>query len=316
MTPYVVGIDVGGTSIKSALLSTGLDVLYEQRRPTGGGDGPRTVVANLLDAARLIIDEGDRRYGADPLALGVATLGLVDEAGGIARESAAFGWRDVPLGALLRDVSPAPVAVGHDLRAGALAEARLGAGRGLASFLFVTLGTGVGGAVVIDGVPVTGGFGRAGEIGHLRVRGGTDKCGCGGRGCPETVASATAIRTRFHRRTGRLLSAEDIAGAVRDADPAAMRVWDAAVEALAEALAAAVALVDPAAVIIGGGVSLAGDTLLAPLRTALGRRVTMGAAPPLMTALLGDRAAVIGAGIPAARTAAAARADLAGERRP
>jgi glucokinase len=121
MTPYVVGIDVGGTSIKSALLSTGLDVLYEQRRPTGGGEGPRTVVANLL-AARLIIDEGHLRYGADPLALGVATLGLVDEAGGIARESAAVGWRDVPLGALLRDVSPAPVAIGHDLRAGALAR--------------------------------------------------------------------------------------------------------------------------------------------------------------------------------------------------
>jgi glucokinase len=84
---------------------------------------------------RLVIDEGHRRYGADPLGLGVAALGLVDEGGGIARESAAVGWRDVPLGALPGDLSRAPVAVGHDLRAGALAEARLGAGRGLASFL-------------------------------------------------------------------------------------------------------------------------------------------------------------------------------------
>ena len=301
---YYIGIDIGGTTIKAALIDRSLQVLHEQRSPTPRGDGPTAVVSSVLQALRHLLDEGRRRYGADPLAVGVATLGLVDEASGVALESAAIGWRNVALRTELQTVTSIPVAVGHDLRAGALAEAQLGAGRGYASFLFVTVGTGVGGALVLDGAPQAGAFGRAGEIGHLVVRPGGPICGCGGRGCLETVASASAMEFRFQHRTGRAAAAHEIAGLVDAGDPAATRVWNEAVDALAQAFSSAVLLVDPAAIVVGGGVSLAGGTLFTPLRAALARRLTLGISPPLLAAALGDRAGVIGAGLLAARLVA------------
>ncbi|MEU6351912.1 ROK family protein [Streptomyces sp. NPDC047072] len=295
---YVVGVDVGGTSIKCALFTPSCRPLYEHRRPTPRGADE--AVAEVLDAVRLLTAEGERRYGTGPLAVGVAVLGLVDEATGVAVRSAATGWRDVPLAALLRGVTPAPVAVGQDLRAGALAEARLGAGRNLPGFLFAAIGTGVGGAVVLDGTPLTGSFGRAGEIGHLPARGADGPCGCGGRGCVETVAAARALSARYSALTGRTTDAAHVAEAVRAGDPAATGVWDTAVEALASAFGTAALLLDPAAVVIGGGVAAAGDLLLTPLRAALARHVPFGPLPPLLPAELGDRAALYGAALLAA----------------
>ncbi|MFD7710849.1 ROK family protein [Streptomyces sp. NPDC059786] len=218
----------------------------------------------------------------------------------MARRSAAAGRRDVPLLDLVRDAVPVPVALGQDLRAGALAEARLGAGRGLPGFVFVALGTGVGGAVVLDGVPLPGSAGRAAEIGHLRVRAAGDtRCGCGSHGCLETAASATALTRGYAELTGRRLPAAEIAGAVRQGDSAAIRVWHRAVDAPAEALTDCAVLLDPAAFVLGGGLSLAGDLLLDPLRAALARGFPLGDPPPVRAAALGDRAALIGAGLPA-----------------
>ena len=308
-TQYYIGVDIGGTTIKAALIGADFEVLHEKRSPTARLDGPAAVIDHLLEALRRALDEGRRRFGAGPLAVGVAALGLVDETRGVALASAAVGWRDVSLRTLLEAVTSVPVAVGHDLRAGALAEAQLGAGQGHPSFLFITIGTGVGGAVVLDGIPLIGGFGRAGEIGHLVVHPGGIRCGCGAYGCLETVASATAIETRFHQLTNRALGTEDIVRRVRLGDPRASRVWSEAIEALADALTAAVLLLDPAAIIVGGGVSGAGDTLFAPLGAALARRVTLGIPPPLLAAHLGDRAGVIGAGLLASRLVAAAGAD-------
>ncbi len=304
--PYLVGIDVGGTTIKTALLSPGFEVLGEQRRPTPRADGPRAVLDAVADAAERITAEGRRRFGGAPSAVGAAVLGLVDEEAGVARESVAVGWRDVPLRDLLSDRLAVPVALGHDLRAGALAEARLGAGADVRSLLFVALGTGVGGAFVLDGAAPSGAFGRAAEIGHLAVDPAGADCPCGGRGCVETLASATAVAARAHRLAGGSPTAREVAAAVRAGDPAAVRVWRAAVDALATGLAAACVLLDPAAIVVGGGMSLAGEVLLAPLRAALACRVTLGSPPPLRAARLGDRAAVIGAGMLAARLAAPA----------
>lgn len=298
MTGYLAGVDVGGTSVKAGLLAPDGTVLHERRLPTPTAEGSEAVVAAVLDAARALVSEGRERLGGDPLGLGVAVLGLVDEEHGVARRSAAVGWRDVPLRDLLRDAVGVPVTVGQDLRAGALAEARLGAGRGVPGFLFVALGTGVGGAVVLDGTPLPGAAGRAAEIGHLVVRAAGDtRCGCGSRGCLETVASATALRRRYQELTGHPLDAARIAEAVRQGEPAARRVWDSTVDALAEALTDCVVLLDPAAVVMGGGVSLAGDLLLDPLRDALARRLPFGSPPPVRAAALGDRAALIGAGL-------------------
>lgn len=293
--PGFVGVDVGGTTTKAALFDGAGQVLVELRAPTPADDGPDAVVAALLDLTRQVVAlAGSRRL--QPAAIGVAALGLVDEVAGMAVLSAATGWRDVPLRAIVERELDLPVALGHDIRAAALAEARVGAGRGVASFVFLALGTGVGGAVVLDGAPLRGAHARAGEIGHLRVAGVERRCPCGAVGCVETVASARGIARAYTVRTGLAATAAEVADRLtRDADAAA--VWAHAVDALAEALTACCALVDPAAIVIGGGLSLAGERLLRPLRAALDARMTLGPAPALVPSALGDRSALVGAGI-------------------
>ncbi len=297
---YLVGVDVGGTTIKTALLAPTLAVLDERRVPTPRQHGPQAVVEAVVAATAHVLDRGRLRYGCEPDAVGVGCLGVVDEVRGVAVESAAVGWSEVPVTDLLSRLTTAPVALGHDVRAGALAEAQLGAGRGVPDFVFVTLGTGVGGAVVLDGSPRVG-RGRAGELGHVVVDLDGDPCGCGGRGCLETIASGPAISRRYLGLTGRTLSVPQVLVEAAGGDPAARTVWQQAVQALATVLAATSMLIDPQAVVVGGGVALAGDALLGPLRRELDGRVRLGPAPDVRLAGLGDRAGIMGAALMAAQ---------------
>lgn len=302
-TPYVVGVDVGGTGIKSALFGSGPGAELERRTPTPRSEDPEAVVDAVLKVLLEAVAAGQRRFGGRPSAVGLAVLGVVDESAGVAVRSVATGWREVPLRALAERELDVPVVLGHDVRSAALAEACQGAGRALSSMLMVSIGTGIGAAFVAGGSPLPGASGRAAEIGHLPVPGGSEACGCGGRGCLETIASARRISERYERRSGRAATAAEVAARVSQGDADARAVWHEAVEALAVALSAAVLLVDPAGIVIGGGLSLAGDVLLGPLRDALVRRATLGPPPPVIPALLGDRSALIGAGILAARAA-------------
>ena len=294
---YFVGVDVGGTTIKAGLFDAGLTLLSEDWAPTPRAAGSDEVVRAVVAAVTKAVAGCTRDYGAQPAAVGLAVLGTVDENAGVATASAATGWRDVPLRALVERAVSVPVGFGHDIRAAALAEARRGAGRGIGNLLFVALGTGVGAAVVLDGTPLRGAHARAGEIGHVPVAGHDEPCPCGGRGCLETVASARAVAARYLRRTGRALSAADVAGQARRADPDAVAVWDEATLALADVLAGCAGLLDPAAIVIGGGLAESGGQLLDPLRAALAARLHLGDPPLVTRAALGDRAALIGAGL-------------------
>lgn len=318
--PYFAGVDVGGTGIKVGLFSQDGELGLEFRVPTPREDGPDATVAAVLTAVTDAVARGVGRFGTRPAAVGLAVLGLIDEAAGIATASAATGWRDVPLRALVQQAVSVPVGFGHDLRAAAMAEARLGAGRGLASFLFVALGTGIGSALVLNGEPLPAAHGRAGEIGHIPVCGHDDPCPCGAAGCLETVASARSIAARYARRLGRGPGADAsaaptaaqptaalVADLVQRGDADAVAVWADAVEALAEVLAGCVAMVDPAAIVIGGGLARSGELLLAPLGKALKARLAFGPPPPVTVAALGDRAALVGAGLLARDAFEAAR---------
>jgi glucokinase len=306
-SPYFVGVDVGGTAIKAGLFAADLGLHLEFRAPTPLEDGPDAVVAAVLTAVTDAVARGGQHFGTPPAAVGLAVLGLVDEAAGVAKASAATGWRDVPLRALVEKSVPVPVGFGHDVRTAALAEARLGDGRGVHSFLFIALGTGIGAALVFDGQPFAGAHGQAGEIGHLPVRGHHDPCLCGGAGCLETIASARAIAARYGQRAASrpgagpaaamVLSAAQVAELVKRGDPDATAVWTDAVDGLAEVLARYVAIVDPAALVIGGGLAQSGEQLLAPLRIALQQRLTLDRPPPVTVGALGDRAALVGAGL-------------------
>ncbi len=297
----VAALDVGGTSIKAALVDRRGNVLTQTRRPTGVERGPDAVVAGIVElAAELVATTG--ATGATVRAVGLGVPGTVDSTTGMARHAVNLGWRDVPLAALVGERTGLPVWLGHDVRTAALAEARVGGGAG--SVFFVAIGTGIAGGLVTASVAATAGTvddgatGLSGEIGHLVVRPGGPPCRCGNRGCLEAIASASRISDRYAALTGRVdVSAAEVASLVDRGESVAQTIWAEAVAALADGLAAVTILIDPGRFVIGGGLSLAGATLTDPLIAALRERLTFRSAPPVSISTLGDRAGVLGAAL-------------------
>ncbi|MGW7357696.1 ROK family protein [Streptomyces sp. NPDC054802] len=296
---HVIALDVGGTGMKAALVGADGALLYEARRATGRERGADAVVESILGFAEDLRAHGQRHFGTSAEAAGVAVPGIVDAEQGIAVYAANIGWRDVPLRKLVSQrLGSVPVALGHDVRTGGLAEGRIGAGRGADRFLFVPLGTGIAGAIGIDGAIEAGAHGCAGEIGHVVVRPGGPACGCGQRGCLETLASAAAVTRAWAVASGDPdADAADCAKAVAAGDKKAAAVWQEAVDALADGLVMALTLLDPRTLIIGGGLAEAGETLFTPLRAAVAERVTFQKLPTIVPAALGDTAGCLGAGL-------------------
>ncbi|MCI3931474.1 ROK family protein [Streptomyces sp. AN091965] len=297
---HVIALDVGGTGMKAALVGADGTLLHEARRPTGRERGANAVVESILDFAAELRAHGVAHLGEPAAAVGVAVPGIVDAERGLAVYAANLGWTDVPLRDLISArLGGVPVALGHDVRTGGLAEGRLGAGRGTARFLFVPLGTGIAGAIGINGVIEPGAHGSAGEIGHIVVRPGGPPCGCGQRGCLERLASASAVSKAWAEASGDpAADAADCAKAVRSGDPRAIEVWQHAVDALADGLLTALTLLDPDTLIVGGGLAEAGDTLFTPLRQAVADRVVQfQTLPGIVPAALGDAAGCLGAGL-------------------
>lgn len=285
--------------MKAALVGPAGDLLYEARRETGRDRGPDAVVATILGFAADLRAHGLAEFGEEAAAAGVAVPGIVDTEKGVAVYAANLGWSDVPLRDMLAArLGGIPVALGHDVRTGGLAEGRIGAGQGADRFLFMPLGTGIAGAIGINGTIEQGAHGCAGEIGHVVVRPGGVLCGCGQRGCLERLASASAVSLAWASASGDpKADAADCAQAVEAGDPRALAVWREAVDALADGLVMAITLLDPRTVIIGGGLAEAGETLFTPLRAAVEDRVTFQKLPTIVPAALGDTAGCLGAGL-------------------
>jgi glucokinase len=335
-TGQVIACDVGGTGIKAGLVDAAGRVrqAVTVHTPVAGGDGDATatavldrvggLAADLSLAARaqpppqtamngILVSAGEHQTsihphrqgsgddgeggGEPPVALGVVVPGLVDAAAGMARYSENLGWRDVAFAARLARATTLPIAFDHDVRAAGAAEQRLGAARGYRDVAFVPIGTGIAAALVLDGQPYAGG-GWAGEIGHIDVGSGL-ACVCGSAGCLETVASAAAIARRYTERSGRpVRGALGVAGRLGGGDPDATAVWDEAADALTFALAAIAAVAAPELIVIGGGLSGAGDVLLDALRRRLATRLSVTQRHPrLCVAALGDQAGLLGAAL-------------------
>jgi glucokinase len=272
------------------------------RRPTPRDRGPDAVLDSVGATLDLLLADARQRR-LEVAAVGVVVPGIVDDDRGVVVFSANLGWRDLPVRGLLQARTGLPVGFGHDVRAGALAEATFGAARDVRDVLFLPVGAGVAGAALVDGrLLVADGY--AGEIGHLSVDPAGDPCSCGGRGCVETMASGTAIARRYATRTGqRVEGAAVVAARAREGDPDAVAVWDEAVAALAHGLTAAVALLAPQLIVVGGGLAGSGDLLLRPLSEMLLARLSPRSArmPRLVRAALGDQAACLGAALLARR---------------
>lgn len=293
----VVAIDVGGTGIKCALVTAAHEVVHTERHATGSERGAEAVVQTILDVAAGLAGQAYAE-GLLPVAAGICLPGVVDEADGVVRYAAnTGGMRNVPL----RDLAAArlglPVRVGHDVRTGGLAEAKLGAGAGYDQVLFLPIGTGIAAAHIVGGTVLAGGHWGAGEIGHIIVRPGGPECGCGQHGCLEAIASAAAVGRHYTQRAGTPATAREVAEKAADGDRLAIEVWADAVDALAAALLTAQALYDPTLVVIGGGLAEAGEQLLAPLRTALRERIAFFTEPRIVRAKLGDEAGSLGAAL-------------------
>ena len=288
-----IGVDVGGTGIKALLVDDACRVLHEHRVPTPQ-PGP-AVAERVADAVRACAEQLTFMAAEPPSALGLAVPGMVDDDSGVAVYSENLGWHDAPLRDMVAERTGLPVAFGHDVRTGGLAEARVGAAREYATTMFLALGTGIAAALYIDGRPYSG-HGNAGEIGHTDVGHG-EKCACGAVGCLEAIASAASIARRYNARAGqRVEGSREVLERVA-ADPLAEAVWREALDALELALAWSASVLAPDAVIVGGGLAEAGDELLRPLAERLDARLTFQPRPHLLRAALGDRAAALGSAL-------------------
>ena len=289
-----VGIEIGGTKLQAGVGLRDGKLLALVRRavdPSKGGAGIREQIPSL-------VEEVIARAGASPkdmVGLGVGFGGPVDsKRGRILLSHQIEGWSDFPLREWLQKKVDVPVVLQNDAKSAALAEATLGAGKGLKRIFYITVGSGVGGGLVIDGAPDIGQGLGAGEIGHTWVpdpdTGKPDKL--------EHVASGWSIGKRGSRRLGRELSGAEVAALAGKGDAAAKRTVEESAEALAVGIGNVLALLHPERFIVGGGVSLMGDLWWVPLRKALAERFAFqpfAQSYEVVPSALGEEVVVIGA---------------------
>lgn len=314
----VAAIDIGGTLLKGAVVTAEGTAIATRRVETAAEAGPDGVAGQLEQLVSWLSARAVSLTGHAPLAAGLVAPGAVDADTGVATFAANIPWSGLDLGARVRSVLDVPVVLGHDGAAGALAEATYGAARNAGDFLFVALGTGIGGAVVLNGRPYRGAHRLSGELGHIQVRPDGPVCGCGELGCLETLASAAGVRRRYAARGGVLggdghasevfrraapvasMASADgrvpVGGAGR-VDLAAVATRDEAVEALATVLTGIQRLLDLDLVVLGGGLAAAGDALTGPLTAELARRAAFQRPPRLLVGALGPDAGAYGAAV-------------------
>jgi len=299
----VLAFDVGGTDTKSAIVDADGRVLGLRRTPTPL-DGDRTAEAVVGLVAELAAELRAAHPGPRPVAAGLLVPGIVDAERGVGVYASNLGWHDAPIRDLAEAALGLPLAFHHDVTAASWAEHRLGAARAYDDVVVLVIGTGIAGSLILDGRPHLGG-GYAGEIGHSPVAEGP-RCACGARGCLEAIASAGAIARRYAERTGvEVDGARGVLARAEDGDADAREVWESAVDALGFAVAQLAATVAPEAIVIGGGLSRAGDALFAPLASRVNERLSFHRRPLLVPAQLGGDAGLLGAALIARESAGA-----------
>lgn len=272
---YAIGIDIGGTKIAGALVDAQGSIVAEDRVPTPADDADE-IASAVVDLVRKL-SQGQKVIGA-----GVAAAGFIDAAQANIVYAPNLSWRNEPFKAKLEAQLDIPVLIENDANAAGWAEYRYGAGRGTKHMVMLTIGTGVGGAVIADSKLLRGGFGIAGELGHLRVVPEGLLCGCGQHGCIEQYGSGTALLRSAKQLAGsgrpegkRLaelatavgeLSGNEVYQAILEGDAGALGLVAELGSWLGQAAASLTAVLDPEVLVIGGGVSSVGDILLDPIR--------------------------------------------------
>jgi len=272
-----VGIDIGGTKIAGALVNEVGEILRDLKVPTPANDP-----AALQAAVVKMVEE--LRSGEQVCAVGVAAAGFIDANQSVVYYAPNLSWRNEPLKEKLEAELGLPVVIENDANAAGWAEYRFGAGAGYHHMMMLTIGTGVGGAIVANGELFRGGFGIGAELGHMNFIPKGKLCGCGQHGCLEQYGSGTALlnsakelvasgseeakRLKELSESVAELTGNEVYKAIQEGDPGALRLLTELGSNLGLAVASLVAVLDPEIVVIGGGVSAAGELLLEPIRAA------------------------------------------------
>jgi glucokinase len=281
-----LGLDLGGTHVKLALLEDGREVEQRQAPTLSEEGGPNAVLRRVVELGRTVCPVDS---------IGVAVPGLFAEDGSALLLPNLYGeWRGHPMRGQLEEGFGAPVRLINDGHAFALAESKLGAGRGAANVMCVVCGTGIGGGLVLDGRLHLGPAERAGQIGHHTVAEDGPPCSCGNRGCLELYAGARAIA-----RAAGTASFDEAVGRAREGDPNARAAFARAGELIGLAIANVLIFVCPDRVVVGGGVAEAGPMLLDPIRAEVAERARVAPLDriDLVTAELGPSAGALGAAL-------------------
>ncbi|MBO4563660.1 MAG: ROK family protein [Clostridia bacterium] len=297
-----LGFDIGGTTVKAGSVDENYRIIKKLARPTPKADA-EALCALICSLAEELLGEAD-----EISTVGVTVPGSVDKWGGII-DAWNIGLRNVPLKQMIEErIKAERVIVRNDADAAAAAELELGALKDVETGLMLTLGTGVGGCLVLGGELFHGGLDRGTEIGHAMLERGGMLCGCGHRGCVETKCSATALKRLAEKAAasgcgmiaakaaeGEEVDAKLLIECAQSGDECALRLFDEYTDALADAVASFVNIIDPQVIVIGGGISAAGDFLLDPLRAKVPGKCFFGSCGRFEKAQAGNDAGIIGA---------------------
>jgi len=270
MERLVVGVDVGGTNARSALVNERGEVLLRARQPTSAGGGVEMVLGQLSTAIEeVLVGAGNARVEG----IGLASAGIIDMGRGVVTASPNIPeFQDLPIRERIEKRFGLPTLLLNDASAAALGEHTFGAGRGFHHLLYLTISTGIGGGIIADDRLYLGAQGAAGEVGHQVIEAKGPRCHCGSRGCLEALASGWAIAREAKRRLKKRMTAEMVHRAALEGDPLAREVIERAGEYLGIGLANLVNLFNPELLILGGGVANMGELLLGPAERALRQR--------------------------------------------
>jgi glucokinase len=312
--PPVLGIDLGGTKILAGVVSPDHRILGRAKRSTPAQEGGPAIVEAIAACAFEALDSAGVARG-DVAAAGIGSPGPLDAEAGVILFSANLNVKNFPLGPELSAKIGCPVLVQNDVRVGGYAEFRLGAGRGFQDLIITFVGTGIGGCLILGGEIVAGSTGNAGELGHMIIKAGGPRCGCGARGCMEALASKTAIARRVDKavrkglptvlgekmaRKGGRLKSGDLAEAVAAKDLVALKEVQRAAHFLGIGLGSLINAFGPELIVVGGGVAGAlGDSYVDLVRTAARTQAITDpkATIPIDRAALGDNAGILGAAL-------------------
>ncbi|WP_172191748.1 ROK family glucokinase [Actinomyces faecalis] len=304
-----IGVDVGGTKIAAGVVDEGGNVIARVQKDSPANDRD-AILATIIEVALDL-----KLAHPQVTSVGIGAAGFVSSDRNTMASGTNLDWTGVKIGDVVSEGVGLPVVVENDANAAGWAEARFGVGAGKANVLVVTLGTGVGGAVVIDGHLVRGAAGFAAEIGHITVVPGGRPCGCGLRGCLERYASGTALgvngwelakfRPAYAARIIDLsggdqntISGKAVTAAAREGDLAALECYEQLGDALGQGLADLAAVLDPEVIVLTGGLTEAGDILLTPVTKAFDQYLTARARRPQIPVLIsasGQDAGLVGA---------------------